>query len=129
LLEGLQYYPLSRPIRLLDTRPGQPACAAPGSPILAGVPRTEIARTVCEGVGIPANALSILGNATVVNVLPGAQPGYITLYPSGSPRPTVSNLDFAAGQIIPNSFNVRLDESGAFDLLFRFINPASTADT
>ena len=32
---GLAYYPLTAPIRLLDTRPGQPACLAPGAPLLA----------------------------------------------------------------------------------------------
>ncbi len=116
LFEGLQYYPLARPIRLLDTRPGEIACDAPGSPILAGIPRIQLAQVDCDGAEIPADAIAVVGNATVVNVLPGAQPGYITLYPSGSPRPTVSNLNYTAGQIIPNSFTVGLGDNGAFEI-------------
>jgi glucose/arabinose dehydrogenase len=113
---GLQYYPLSRPIRLLDTRPGEPACNAPGSPLVAGVPRTQIAQTNCYGLSIPANATAIVGNATVVNNLPGAQPGFVTLYPAGASRPTVSNLNYTAGQIIPNSFTVALGANGDFNI-------------
>src|ERR1019366_1507113 len=36
---GLQYYPLPRPIRLLDTRPGETAaCNKPGTPVTGGTP-------------------------------------------------------------------------------------------
>jgi glucose/arabinose dehydrogenase len=114
--QGLQYYPLPRPIRLLDTRPGEPACDTPGSPLVAGVPRTEVAQTNCDGLSIPASAVAIVGNATVVNNLPGAQPGFVTLYPTGAQRPTVSNLNYTAGQVIPNSFTVALGASDAFNI-------------
>ncbi|HYE16319.1 MAG TPA: delta-60 repeat domain-containing protein, partial [Pyrinomonadaceae bacterium] len=33
---GLQYYPLPSPVRLFDTRPGQPACSNKGSAMAAG---------------------------------------------------------------------------------------------
>jgi subtilisin family serine protease len=114
---GLQYYPLPRPVRLLDTRPGHTACNAPGTPLVANATFTQPARVNCDGISIPASAAAIVGNATIVNFIsPG---GYVTLYPSGgggASRPTVSNLNFTANQIIPNSFTVALGSNGSFDI-------------
>ncbi len=47
---GLQYYPLPRPLRLLDTRPGQPACVTPGAPLSVGTDRTQNARVTCDNI-------------------------------------------------------------------------------
>lgn len=111
---GLQYYALSKPIRLLDTRPGESGCVTPGTPLTAGASRTQLARLTCDGVTIPASALAIAGNATVVNNLSG--PGFITLYPTGAQQPTVSNLNYLANQIVPNAFTVGLGSNGEFDI-------------
>jgi len=108
---GLRYYPLATPIRLLDTRPGEPACEAPGAPLVAGATRTEPARTACSG--IPAGAKAIVGTATVANTAAG---GFITLYPSGVTRPTVSNLNYVSDQVVANAFTVRLGDDGAFNI-------------
>jgi hypothetical protein len=114
-LAGLQYYPLPRPIRLFDTRapiPGFPACAYLNQPLLAG---QELARpaagVACDGITIPANAQAIVGNATVVSP---AGAGFVTLWPDGQPRPSVSNLNYTAGQVVPNAFTVGLGGSGMF---------------
>ena len=113
---GLYYHPLPFPVRLLDTRVGQPACDAPGAPIQGGVPRTETARIACGGVSLPPDAQAIVGNATVVNQQPGAGDGHVTLYPSGVARPNVSNLNYVAGQIVPNAFTLSLGSDGAFNI-------------
>ena len=113
---GLQYYPLPAPIRLLDTRPGEPACNTPGAPLRGGEVRTQNARLTCNSITIPANAQAIVGNATVVNTTPGAGSGFVTLYPSGAQRPTVSNLNYTPGQVVPNSFTVALGSDGAFNI-------------
>ncbi|HEX8116366.1 MAG TPA: PPC domain-containing protein, partial [Pyrinomonadaceae bacterium] len=112
---GLQYYPLATPVRLLDTRPGGfTACDTPGAALTAGSARTEPARTTCTG--IPAAAQAIVGNATAVNTT-GAPAGFVTLYPSGASLPTVSNLNYSAGQIVPNAFTVKVGTSdGAFNI-------------
>ena len=111
----MQYYALPSPVRLLDTRPGEPACDAPGVPLSGGGTRTEAARIACTG--IPSNALVVVGNATVVNTEAGATGGFITLYPSGAALPTVSNLNYVAGQIVPNAFTVGLGSGdGAFQI-------------
>ena len=110
---GLYYHPLPRPVRLLDTRPGATACDAPGAPLAANASRTETARTTCNGVIIPNDAQAVVGNATVVTPPAG---GFITLYPSGAQLPTVSNLNYTAGQIIPNAFTVTVGSDGAFNI-------------
>ena len=112
---GLQYYPLSTPIRLLDTRAEQPACEVPGTPLTGNSSRTQIARVTCDNITIPANAQAIVGNATVVNNT-GAAGGFVTLYPSGAPLPTVSNLNYSPGEVVPNSFTVGLGADGAFNI-------------
>jgi hypothetical protein len=113
---GLYYHPLPRPVRLLDTRIGQVACDAPGAPLQAGGTRTESARTTCNGVVLPSDAQAIVGNATVVNNSAGAADGHIILYPNGAAQPVVSNLNYLAGQIIPNAFTVGLGSDGAFNI-------------
>jgi hypothetical protein len=112
---GLQYYPLPFPIRLLDTRPGETACYAPGAPLGANATRTQQARGSCSGVTIPASARAIAGNATVVNFIStGFQ--WITLYPSDASQPNASNLNFSDNQVVANSFTVGLGADGAFKI-------------
>lgn len=124
---GLMFYPLDRPFRLLDTRPANerpgPAFDTPGAKLIgvinAGIPRTQQARVTFDGQTIPASARAIVGTATVVN-FPGAGQyagtGNVTFYPSGAVKPEVSNLNYAANQTISNSFTVGLNASGAFDI-------------
>ena len=109
---GLMFYPLARPIRLLETRAGQPGCDAPGAPIVAGIDRTQLARRTCDGITIPSNALAITGNITPV---PNAG-GYLTLYPSNVSRPFVASSNFAPGEIVNNVFTVGLGTDGAFKI-------------
>lgn len=113
---GLYYHPLPHPFRLLDTRAGQPACDAPGSPVQANVSRVETARTTCGGVVLPDDAQAVVGNAAVVNTSQGAGAGFVTLYPSGAQRPSTSNVNYAPGQIVSNAFTVGLGSGGAFDV-------------
>jgi hypothetical protein len=110
---GLLFYPLSAPARLLDTRAGFTACYAPGAPLAAGSVRTQAARGACAGSTVPVTALAVLGNATVVTPVGD---GHIILYPSGAAQPVVSNLNYVAGQIIPNAFNVTVGGDGAFQI-------------
>ena len=114
---GLYYHPLPKPIRLYDTRPPIPGfvpCEYLSQPLSAGGELLKSAFvTNCGGVTIPNNALAITGNATVI--FPSAG-GFVTIYPDGQARPPVSNLNFAAGQVVPNAFTVGLDAQGEFRL-------------
>jgi len=109
---GLQYAALASPVRFLDTRSGQTACDAPNAVLTATTTRTELVRTSCTG--IPSAALAIVGNVTPVAPLTG---GHETLYPAGVSQPTVSNVNYAAGDIINAAFIVGLRASdGAFSI-------------
>jgi len=111
---GLLYSPLPKPIRLFDTRaaiPGFPACEYLNQPLVANGELVKSALTTCDGITIPATAAAIVGNATVVQPTGN---GFITLWPDGQSRPPVSNLNYVAGQVVPNAFTVGLNMGGNF---------------
>jgi hypothetical protein len=111
---GLQYYPLAYPIRLLDTRSGQPACYAPGEGFTGyETIKTQPAQVTCQGLTIPSSAAAIVGTATVMNT--PAQ-GNLRLYPAGEQLAEVSNVNFAPGKAVSNSFTVKLGIGGAFNM-------------
>ncbi len=113
--QGLLFTPLSAPARWLDTRPDPfVSCIPASTPLGAGSISTLQAQMVCEGQTVPANAKSVLGNATVVNFQSGG--GFITLFPSDATLPNASNLNFTASHIVPNSFVVGLSPDGAFKI-------------
>ena len=49
--------------------------------------------------GVPVDAAAVVLNMTAVNA---QAPGFATVYPCGQSRPEASNLNYAAGQTIPN---------------------------
>src|SRR5262249_51333147 len=109
------------PVRLLETRPSFPGspltgCYRTNAPLPGNASRTQQARGTCDGLTIPTNAVSIVGNATVVNTGAGSQAGFVTLYPRNATLPTASNLNFIPGQIVPNAFTVGLGSDGAFKI-------------
>jgi hypothetical protein len=112
---GLQYYPLPFPVRLLDTKPGETACFAPGIPLGNDVVRTQPATGSCLGATIPATAKAVVGSATVVNFISTGF-HWITLYPSDAPQPNASNLNFIANDIVPNAFVAGLSNDGKFNI-------------
>ena len=56
--------------------------------------------------GVPANATAVVLNVTAADS-PGPE-SYLTLYPTGTTRPVASNLNFVAGQTVPNLVMVRV---------------------
>ncbi|MBL8169702.1 MAG: right-handed parallel beta-helix repeat-containing protein, partial [Acidobacteria bacterium] len=111
---GLQFYPLAKPIRLLDSRAGQGNCDNVNAPIAAGGSITTLARTTCEGITIPAAAQAIVGNITVINQ--SAQAGFLTLYPNGVPLPLAANMIYGPNGILANNFTVGLSANGEFNI-------------
>ncbi|WP_329176350.1 right-handed parallel beta-helix repeat-containing protein [Streptomyces sp. NBC_01477] len=95
------------PTRLLDTRNGTGAQKAkvPGR----GTVRVQIAGRA----GVPAGVTAAVLNLTVTGSSAG---GVITAYPDGYARPTTSNLNFVAGQTVPNLGIVPVGENGYVDL-------------
>jgi hypothetical protein len=70
----------------------------------------EVLEVQVGGVGgVPGNAAAAALNFTVANP---AAVGYVTVYPCGVARPVASNLNFVAGQAIPNLVLAKLGASG-----------------
>jgi hypothetical protein len=101
------FVPLN-PARLLDTRTGQ---GGNNAPLTTGA-MTEVNVT---GVGgVPATgATGVVLNVTVAD--PTAS-GYITAWPSGEAQPTVSNLNYVAGQNVPNLVTVKVGANGRVNM-------------
>ena len=93
------YTRLVQPARLLDTRVGYPTFDAQfaGGGLRPG--NTELSLSIAARAGLPSDVRLVVLNVTVVGP---AGSGYVTVYPCGASRPNVSNVNFAAGQILPN---------------------------
>jgi hypothetical protein len=60
--------------------------------------------------GVPASGVTaVVVNATVTEAAAGS---YLTVYPSGVTRPLASNLNFSAGQTVPNLVTVKVGADG-----------------
>jgi len=79
---------------------------------------TAVAGVALGGVGgrggVPGSGVSAVAlNVTAVN--PTA-PGFLTVYPTGSPRPTASNLNFVSAEVVPNMVISPVDSLGRVQL-------------
>lgn len=92
------------PARILDTRSGNGAPAAP-VPANGGLDLQVTGRGGVPATGVTAVVLNITVTAPVTS-------GYITVYPSGGTRPASSNLNFVARQSVPNLVNVAVGTGG-----------------
>ncbi|GAA2134326.1 hypothetical protein GCM10009760_11490 [Kitasatospora kazusensis] len=98
---GSQLQPVG-PTRLLDTR---------DSSKLANVPaKGTISLPVAGQAGVPpTGATAAVLNVTVTDT---GGPGFLTAYPSGNTQPLASNLNWSAGQTIPNAVIVPIGADG-----------------
>ena len=103
-LTRLRFVPVP-PCRVADTR--NPAGPFGGPEILGGSTRDfTISSSAC---GIPSTAIAYSLNATVI---PDAQLGYLTIWPSGIAQPLVSTLN-SDGRVKANAAIVRSGYNGA----------------
>jgi hypothetical protein len=92
------------PSRLLDTRRTTAPVAA----------NAAVAFQVAGVNGIPASVAAVVFNLTVTEA---KADGFATAYASGGTRPNASNLNFAAGQTVPNLVTVPVGADGKVALL------------
>jgi hypothetical protein len=112
---GAGQYVAVTPARALDTRDGTGAARA-------RIGQTPLNVSLTGRLGVPENGVSaVLLNVTAV--APTAST-FVTVYPGGSTRPTASNLNVIAGQVIPNMVLARLGPGG--EVLF--YNHSGTVD-
>jgi IPT/TIG domain len=91
-------YTALTPQRILDTRGGG-TLGQGGSVNLA-----------IGGIYVPANATSVILNVTAVDTTTA---GFFTVYPTGGSAPTASNLNWVAGETVPNLVSVGLSNTGS----------------
>src|SRR5712692_5595908 len=93
-------YTAQAPNRILDTRNS-------GQRLAGG---TSLNLTVAGGsTGVPVGAAAVVLNVTVTGTT-GA--GFLTVWPAGNVMPTVSNLNWAAGEVRPNLVTVQVGTGG-----------------
>jgi hypothetical protein len=106
---GDMYVPVT-PTRVLDTRKGTGAAQAKlGS-------EASLPVNVTQGVTLPSGIgtiTAVVMNVTVTNPTAG---GNISAYPAGTSLPTTSNLNFAAGETVPNLVTVKVGTGDVVDL-------------
>lgn len=119
---------LISPARVLDTRIGT------GAPLARVGADSSVTITV---PGLPSTATAVMLNVTAVGST--SAEAYLTVYPGGTSRPWASNLNFTAGQTVPNLVIVGLgagqsvtlyNSSGSVDLvadLFGYYDSAGGA--
>ena len=96
------------PGRVLDTRNGTGAAQAAVSP------GNTVKLTVDGQGGLPATGLrAVVLNVTVTQA---ASSGYVTAFADGTSRPVASNLNFVAGETVPNLVIAPVGTDGKVDL-------------
>ena len=99
------------PVRICDTRQGQPANQCSGHGFGTGV--TQVV-TVAGLGGVPASGAS----AVVLNVTAtdATATSYFTVFADGETRPLASSINFHAGQNVANLVTVALPHDGKVDI-------------
>ena len=103
-----------QPARLLDTRAGLPTIDGlfNGGGAVAGGALLDV--TVAGRGGVPATGVgSVVVNITATEPTTS---GYVTVFPTGTVRPTASNLNFVAGQTTPNLVIAKVGAGGMVSL-------------
>jgi hypothetical protein len=90
------------PTRLMDTRNGHGPIGAGGTMELA----------IAGQNGVPANATAVVLNVTVTGPTAAS---FMTVWPAGTTQPLASDLDYLAGQTVPNLVVVMVGTGGAVD--------------
>ncbi|HEY4023508.1 MAG TPA: protease pro-enzyme activation domain-containing protein [Pseudonocardiaceae bacterium] len=105
---GSLYQPVT-PTRVLDTRTpiGVPSAAPIGGNQSIGVQLTG------DGTVPPSGVTAVVLNVTATDTTQGS---FLTVYPDGTPRPVASNVNFTAGQTIPNLVTVPVGSDGKVDI-------------
>ena len=115
------YNPI-KPARFADTRSGFSTIdgqSASTGTIGAG---QSLRIPVLGRNGIPSSGVSAVSmNVTVVNP---SRAGYLSVYPTGTNIPNSSNLNFAAGQTIPNAVISKIGADGSISIF----NPAGNVN-
>ncbi len=115
---GDVYIPVT-PFRIVDTRSGSGCSNITPSGTLGAASTstiTVVGATACAGTtgSVPSGATAVAVNVTALDATTGT---YVTVYPAGATRPTVSNLNVVAGEAnVANMAMVQLSSSGTLSV-------------
>ena len=101
--------PLTEPKRVLDTRPSGSTVDGQHQAVGRIAAGATYELPIAGRAGVPADAASVVLNVTAV--APGGG-GFVTVFACGGARPNASNLNFSAGEVIPNSVLARVGGGG-----------------
>ncbi len=115
--DGSGFHPVA-PSRVLDSRGPTGGWNAK---LVAGSPRDLQVTGLGGASNVPATASAVVMNVTVTGASAGS---FVSVWPTGSPQPSSSNLNFGAGQTIPNLVTAKIGTGGKV----RFANAAGSVD-
>jgi len=103
------YTPLPNPVRLADTRPGHVTIDGQfaGTGVVPGGNSMQL--HVAGRAGIPDDASTAVFNVTAVQPLDN---DYITVHPTGTERPTASNINYSTARNTAGTVLARLGAGG-----------------
>lgn len=112
--QGGVFHPVD-PVRIMNTRPGSVNVGTDPRPFGEGETRTL---QVAGRNGIPEDATAVVINFTVDRP---TEWSFLTVWPSGEPRPDTSNLNWnTANETRANLSTLRLGDNGALDVFNAF---------
>ncbi len=95
------------PERIVDSRSGVGTAARPWG-------QDEVRTIPVAGRGsVPAGATAVIANMTATNTTSW---GFLSAWPAGSAQPPTSNLNFLAGQNVPNLVMLKLGTDGSISI-------------
>jgi subtilisin family serine protease len=97
------------PARVLETRAGLQTIDGQFAGIGPRAGGSTLELRVAGRAGVPADATAVMLNLTAVNP---AGPGYLTVYPCGQTQPLASNVNYLAGDVVPNAALAKLGTNG-----------------
>ncbi len=106
---GAAFYPLD-PSRIQDSRPAPEQVGPYSTPWTVGLIRSVQATSVGA---VPAGAVAVLFSATVTAT---SAASFLTIWPTGTAKPTASSLNWRAGSTVANAVTAKVGAGGAINV-------------
>jgi hypothetical protein len=113
------------PVRLFETRPDEPQGAVSVVQQKYGGAGNILKVKVAGVAGVPTGGVNAV-SLNVTAVTPDG-PGFVTVFPCDKPQPLTANLNYVAGQIVPNAVIASVSADGEV-CFFSMVNTHLIAD-
>lgn len=112
---GLQFFPLTVPVRWYDTRSPNGTCNSPRAPLNSFGTAIVTVRGACFNANIPATARAVVGQATIINL--SRNQGTYQIIAAGANRSATGSIAYKALQTLTTTFTTPLSQSGALEVI------------